>query len=322
MPVTGDKGFPCSSVSTESACNARDLGSIPGSGRSPGEGNGNPLQYSCLENPMNREAWQSRTLRSDFSLHFTHVSQRPGPESEPHSSPTWAGRIRPPPIYPRSWAASGSIASGPRRGRATNLPNPPLKSGNLNHRRSVPNGQALPRGEFPGQGAGLPEVAGSRLLFVVWAADGKEKPKLRRRCGAAVTTGARAAARSGRAVSQEYRLWRGGARRPLSWFHHVAGLYWDSPSGHWRGKCRAWGRVGAVNLDDLPLPLSPDFASEVRALSLPDRTPLPKLRPLPSQPRHPPRLGASGPRNLEATPRRSSWKFPPTCSYLTVLCSS
>ena len=36
---------------------ARDVGSIPGSGRSPGEGNGNPLQYSCLENPLDREAW-------------------------------------------------------------------------------------------------------------------------------------------------------------------------------------------------------------------------------------------------------------------------
>ena len=40
-----------------SACNVGDLGSIPGSGRSPGEGNGNPLQYSCLENPMDRRAW-------------------------------------------------------------------------------------------------------------------------------------------------------------------------------------------------------------------------------------------------------------------------
>ena len=44
-------GFPHSSVSKESACNAGDPGSIPGSGRSPKEGNGNPLQYSCLENP-------------------------------------------------------------------------------------------------------------------------------------------------------------------------------------------------------------------------------------------------------------------------------
>ena len=40
-----------------SACNVGDLGSIPGSGRSPGEGNGNPLQYCCLENSMEREAW-------------------------------------------------------------------------------------------------------------------------------------------------------------------------------------------------------------------------------------------------------------------------
>ena len=41
----------------ESACNAGDVGLIPGSGRSPGGGNGNPVQYSCLENPMNRRAW-------------------------------------------------------------------------------------------------------------------------------------------------------------------------------------------------------------------------------------------------------------------------
>ena len=44
----------------EPACNTGDLGSIPGSGRSPGEGNGNPLQYSCLENnPMDRGAWRA-----------------------------------------------------------------------------------------------------------------------------------------------------------------------------------------------------------------------------------------------------------------------
>ena len=48
-------GLPHSSVGKESACNAGDLGSIPGLGRSPGEGNGNPFQYSCLENPMDRE---------------------------------------------------------------------------------------------------------------------------------------------------------------------------------------------------------------------------------------------------------------------------
>ena len=52
-------GFPGGSDSKESACNAGDPGSIPGSGRSPGEGNDNPLQYSCLENLMNRGAWQA-----------------------------------------------------------------------------------------------------------------------------------------------------------------------------------------------------------------------------------------------------------------------
>ena len=49
-------GFPGCSVGKESACNAGNLSSIPGWGRSPGEGNGNPLQYSCLENPMDRRA--------------------------------------------------------------------------------------------------------------------------------------------------------------------------------------------------------------------------------------------------------------------------
>ena len=43
----------------ESACNAGDQGSVPGSGRSPGEANGNPLQCSCLENPMDRGTWQA-----------------------------------------------------------------------------------------------------------------------------------------------------------------------------------------------------------------------------------------------------------------------
>ena len=52
-------GFPCSLVGKESACNAGDPGSIPGSERSPGEGNGNPLQDSCLENPMDRGDWQA-----------------------------------------------------------------------------------------------------------------------------------------------------------------------------------------------------------------------------------------------------------------------
>ena len=64
-----------------SAYNAGDPGSIPGSGKSPGEGNGNPFQYSCLENPMDRGAWwatvhgvaKSQTRLSDFTHTHTHT---------------------------------------------------------------------------------------------------------------------------------------------------------------------------------------------------------------------------------------------------------
>ena len=52
-------GFPGGSDGKASACNVGDLGSIPGSGRSSGEGNGNPLQHSCQGNPMDRVAWQA-----------------------------------------------------------------------------------------------------------------------------------------------------------------------------------------------------------------------------------------------------------------------
>ena len=68
--------FPGGPEVKASACNAGDLGSIPGLGRSPGEGNGNPLLYSCLENPMDRGAWwatvhgvaKSRTRLSTFTF--------------------------------------------------------------------------------------------------------------------------------------------------------------------------------------------------------------------------------------------------------------
>ena len=53
------RAFPGGSDSKESACNAGDLGLIPDSGRSAGEGNGYPLQCSCLENPMDRGEWQA-----------------------------------------------------------------------------------------------------------------------------------------------------------------------------------------------------------------------------------------------------------------------
>ena len=83
-------GLPCSSNGKESACDARDQGLIPGSGRSSGEGNGNPLQYSCLGNSMDRGAWQatvhgvtkSRTRLSN--QHFLRVWQWPN-----RSLPSW-----------------------------------------------------------------------------------------------------------------------------------------------------------------------------------------------------------------------------------------
>ena len=70
--------FPCSSDSKESAFNSGDPGLIPGLERSPGEGNGNTVQYSCLENPMDRGAWQaivhgvtkSRKQLSDEHYHY------------------------------------------------------------------------------------------------------------------------------------------------------------------------------------------------------------------------------------------------------------
>ena len=54
--------FPGGSDGKESACNAGDQGLIPGLGRSPGEGNDNPLQYSCLENPMDRESGEPQSV--------------------------------------------------------------------------------------------------------------------------------------------------------------------------------------------------------------------------------------------------------------------
>ena len=67
------KGFPCGSPDKESTCSAGDLGSIPGLGRSPGEGNNHPLQYSGLENAMDsivHEVAKSQTRLSDFPFHF------------------------------------------------------------------------------------------------------------------------------------------------------------------------------------------------------------------------------------------------------------
>ena len=71
-------GFPGGSDGKDSTCNAGDSGSIPGLGRSPGEGSGSPLQYSCLKNSMDRGAWraivhgvaESQTQLSDYHFFF------------------------------------------------------------------------------------------------------------------------------------------------------------------------------------------------------------------------------------------------------------
>ena len=92
-------GFPGGSDGEESACHVRGPGSIPGLGRSPGEGNGNPLQYSCLENPMDRGAWQAivhgvtkswarlSAHRQDEVLHISVPSLPLGP-------PKWERDVR------------------------------------------------------------------------------------------------------------------------------------------------------------------------------------------------------------------------------------
>ena len=85
-------GFPGGSEGKASGCNARDRGSIPGQGRSPGEGNGNPLQYSCLENPRPGGAWwatvhgtaRTWTRLRDFTFIFFHFLHLKSIEFSPH----------------------------------------------------------------------------------------------------------------------------------------------------------------------------------------------------------------------------------------------
>ena len=67
----GKECFPGSSVVKNPPANARDMGSVPGLGRSPGEGNGNPLQYSCLRNSMDRRAWQAAVHGASKELDMT-----------------------------------------------------------------------------------------------------------------------------------------------------------------------------------------------------------------------------------------------------------
>ena len=81
-PCINIVAFPGGSVSGNPPANAGDTGLIPGSGRSPGKGNGDPLQYSCLENPMDRGAWQAtyspwRCRQSDKTQHLNNKSMQP-----------------------------------------------------------------------------------------------------------------------------------------------------------------------------------------------------------------------------------------------------
>ena len=72
--------FPAGSVVENLPANAGNTGSIPGWGRSPGEGNGKPLQYSCLENPMDRRAWQAMVhgvTESDMTMQLSTYTQDP-----------------------------------------------------------------------------------------------------------------------------------------------------------------------------------------------------------------------------------------------------
>ena len=91
--MQGIMSFPGGSEVKASASNAGEPGLIPGLGRSPGEGNGNQLQYSCLENPMDGGAWwatvhrvaKSRTRLSDFTFTFTftfNARKDPGSQTE------------------------------------------------------------------------------------------------------------------------------------------------------------------------------------------------------------------------------------------------
>ena len=100
-------GFPSGSDNKECAYNAGDLGSIPGSGRSPGEENGNPLQYSCLGTPMDRAGysqWCHKELDTTEQLTFNKVGQNSSPSrpcpTQRQLTPVWKGLKE---KHPGSW---------------------------------------------------------------------------------------------------------------------------------------------------------------------------------------------------------------------------
>ena len=90
-------GFPCGTVVKNLPVNARDMGWIPQWGRSPGEGNGNPIQYCCLGNPMDKGAWQATV--PGVTKSWTHLSNWAGMHTHTHTHIPWkvpntTGRFR------------------------------------------------------------------------------------------------------------------------------------------------------------------------------------------------------------------------------------
>ena len=79
VPSSVMQGLPWWLGGKESTCNAGNVGSIPGLGRCPGEENGNPLQYSCLGNPMERGAWQA-TVHGVARVRHDFATKPPPPE--------------------------------------------------------------------------------------------------------------------------------------------------------------------------------------------------------------------------------------------------
>ena len=114
--------FPHNSVGKEYACNAGDMGSVPGLGRSPGQGKGYPLQYSGLENSMNyivHGAPKSWAWLSHFHFHFCYINEmtfvklvRMGAGCQRNQPPEWrAGNLSPSPTAPRTGGGGGWVQS-------------------------------------------------------------------------------------------------------------------------------------------------------------------------------------------------------------------
>ena len=118
LSLTGGNlwGFPCGSVGKESACNAGDLGSIPGSKSSPGEGNGNPLQYSCLKNPMDRGDWQATVYRAAKS--WTRLKRQSMHTPGPSRASVVAQSLKNSPVMQETACSAGDLGSDPRSERS------------------------------------------------------------------------------------------------------------------------------------------------------------------------------------------------------------